>query len=114
MTYSSSKIALLEQMNLFFHVSAWLHSSNVSNASLNDLRFICNIIEYQDFDTIFATVAWQKLLKHPWYLEETVAYSLFSDSNKVRGDEKAAITKLLTTIHSSEFRLQASNFDTTR
>ena len=44
------------------------------------MSFINSMLDCKGIDTVIATAALQKILKHLWYLEETAVYALFSDN----------------------------------
>jgi len=89
-------------MNIFlalFFVPAWLKCSVGSDAAINDLQLIHQMLLFKTIDNPIAEAAIKKLQKHCWYLvEETVVYALFSDNPTMTNEKKTFLARHLLSI----------------
>ena len=80
MAYTSKRGNLLARIQEFlaiFSVPLWLKPSNGSEAAINDMSFIHNMLDFESIDAVIATAALQKILKHLWYLVNETWFMLY-------------------------------------
>ena len=62
------------------YVRAWVKSSFAGDTSFNDFKVLPNMLVYWKFNCDIADAAFNKLVKHQWYLpEEAVVFPFCSD-----------------------------------
>jgi hypothetical protein len=110
MHYDADFIVKLERMNTFlalFHTPAWLKASIGSDAPVNDLQLVHDLIYFREIDQEVADVALEKLTNHRWYLsQEVVPFSLFSKHTSMTDSVKEEIAAALqATAMPDNFRL---------
>ena len=88
-TKTISRLHGFAEFLILFYIPVWLKSSIATEAAINDLNFSQNMLQYKAYDENVGQAAFQKLLKHIWYLtEENMIFTLFScneaSSNKTK------------------------------
>lgn len=92
MGYNKDFVEKLQRINLFlaiFYVPLWIKATEAASAPANDLKFMKDMMKFQNIDRVIAEAVLQKFSNHRWYLtQELVTFALFSKHEDVSLDLK--------------------------
>ena len=79
----------MRQLATFFSLfvaSTWLNANKVADAAINDIKFMKEILQYQEINKIVGEKSFEVIARHSWYLtNELVVFFIIFQQNKSGG-----------------------------